>query len=101
MSRSSFTECLFVGGPADGRRDMIADDLDVVYYAVSQHVDFSEALRRMDQRAPNVSMQQVAYWRKPLTAEGLRKPIQLFIFDKEASTGWLLQKLVSAYPSSK
>lgn len=96
----SFTECVLVGGPFDGRREMVNDSADELklWVADAENIDqvFGSSLM------PAVyGMRTVSYYRKKLTAEGLRRPLEIFVTDREASTGWLIQKILMAYPGPK
>lgn len=98
----SFTECVFIGGPFDGRREMIDDSLDYIQLAVAEFDPRFVPCQISDQPDPvTYTMQKVTYYRKQLTAEGLRRPLEIFVFDREASTGWLIQKILLAYPEPK
>ncbi|QAX92265.1 hypothetical protein HWC07_gp013 [Pantoea phage vB_PagM_LIET2] len=95
----SFTECVLVGGPFDGRRETIDDRVDQLRLWVVAD-SLSHQFEDMSMPVTH-DMRTVTYYRKQLTAEGLRKPLSIFVTDREASTGWLIQRILLAYPEPK
>lgn len=97
----SFTECVLVGGVFDGRREMISDTVDEVRLAISYRSDLRLTSMSSEPEPVNFNISTVTYYRRQLTAEGLRRPLYVFVIDREASTGWLIQRLMMAYPGPK
>lgn len=99
-NNETFSECLLVGGPFDGQREQVADSADAIQVWVADADNLPSNVS--DELAPEAyNMRTVTYYRKQLTAEGLRRPLDIFTTDREASTGWLLQRLVLSYPEPK
>lgn len=105
MSRSSYTACLFIGGPHDGKREMVADDTDIVKIAAavpSRDFIFRGVLEPLAvEPVEKHDSVIVDYYRHPISAEGLRRSIDVFTNQKEANTGWVLQQLVAGYNPQK
>jgi hypothetical protein len=101
MSRDSFTECLFIGGPHDGRREMVADDLHVVsVYRASNTDNFSSFVSGDEinaEPAQTVNASTMEYYRHCIEAEDLQQPVDVFTEYQRPNTGWLLQKLIAGY----